>query len=97
MIEVGASIVSKDFELELTTESISKEELLNIIRKTVQHYLDNDLNHLLNILYRIDVNEAIVKTILSTASPENIADALAEEILNRELKKAEYRLKYNNS
>jgi hypothetical protein len=52
------------------------------------------MEKLLNILYRIDVNEPKVKAAFAQNNPKLIAPTIAQLILDRELQKAESRRKY---
>ena len=70
-----------------------KEWLTSEIIKLLMH----DMEKLLNILYRIDVNEKKVKEAFAQKNPKNIAPALAELMVEREFRKAETRLKYRKS
>lgn len=53
--------------------------------------MDRDFQKLLQILYRIDVNEQKAKKALSATDP---ASSIAELIIQRELQKVESRKKY---
>jgi len=80
------------------TDSIpvtSEEEVLRRITSVVRYLLRTDLNRLLHILYRIDVNERDVKLAMTAGSDAAIAAQLARLILNRELQKAHTRLRYS--
>ena len=93
--EQCALLISKDFGLEpIESSTLTTDVLLNTLTKIVQRFLDKDLNQLLNILYRIDISESDVKVILTTAAPDEMSNLLAKKILERELKKAETRLRY---
>lgn len=97
VIQQSALLIIKDFDLEpFKDNSLSKEGLLKTLTEVVQHFLDKDLNRLLNILYRIDISEIEVKCILSTAAPDEMSRLLATKILQRELKKAETRIRYSS-
>ena len=56
--------------------------------------LNNDMERLLSIFYRIDISEVTFKAILSQASPDEIPTLLAKEVIKREMQKVETRLKY---
>ncbi|MFD2248163.1 hypothetical protein [Pontibacter ruber] len=73
----------------------SEEEVFRRIASVVGHLLRTDLNRLLHILYRIDVNEQDVKLAMAASSEEEIAENIARLIIKRELQKAQIRLKYS--
>lgn len=95
LIRQSAELVCKDFDLTAFPD-IDYESLLKELTKVVRRYLDDDLNGLLNILYRIDINENEVRNILTTAPPEEMASLLADKILQRELQKAQTRRKHHS-
>lgn len=72
----------------------SYEALLEALTSAVMHLLLHDMEKLLNILYRIDVNEPKVKAAFAQNNPKLIAPTIARLILERELQKAESRRKY---
>ncbi len=58
--------------------------------------MDNKYDLLINILYRIDVGEEKLSKLFSGANRENIPVALADLIIERSIRKAEFRQKYKN-
>lgn len=88
--------IVRDFEV-LPAEVPSGSTLGEIKEKLtiiISHLLERDFNRLLNVFYRIDLDEKKVGAVLSLATPDQIAGQLAELVIERELKKAETRLKY---
>lgn len=75
---------------------ITFNRLLDWLTSEVKYLLDRDFAQLLNALYRIDLPEKEVSTILEKGDPALVARNLAEAILKRELQKAETRLKYKD-
>lgn len=74
--------------------SASYESLLTDLTSVVMYLLLHDMEKLLNILYRIDVNEPKVKAAFAQNDPKMIAPVIARLILEREVQKAESRRKY---
>ena len=70
------------------------EQLREWLTSEIIKLLMNDMEKLLNVLYRIDVNEKKVKEIFAQSNPKLIAPSLAELIIEREIGKAESRIKY---
>lgn len=58
--------------------------------------LNTNPERLMAILYRIDVSEARVNDIFSTALPPDMPELLADLIMDRQLAKAESRARYRN-
>ncbi|MDA0196488.1 MAG: hypothetical protein O2887_15605 [Bacteroidetes bacterium] len=94
LVRQCANLIYEDFDLKTFIDEEDYDSVLNALTKAIKNYLDSDLNNLLNILYRIDINESEVKKILTTAPPEEMAKQLAEKILRRELQKVLTRQKY---
>ncbi len=70
------------------------DQLKDWLTSEIIKLLMDDMEKLLNILYRIDVNEKNVKEIFAQSNPKLIAPSLAELIIEREIGKAETRIKY---
>ncbi len=72
------------------------EQLKEWLTSEIIKLMMNDMEKLLNILYRIDVNEKKVKEVFAQHNPKLIAPSLAELIIEREMGKAETRIKYRD-
>lgn len=83
------------FEVENLPAS-NLESLHFKLSSVVLKLLNSDLPRLLQILYRIDVDEKAVKEAMIAEDTEIIAERIARLILKRELQKAELRQKYSN-
>ncbi len=70
------------------------EGLEETLTKTLNYLLDHDLSSLLSILYRIDVSEQVVKSVLSLTQPDQVASQLAKSIVLRLKQKSISRLRY---
>jgi hypothetical protein len=91
--KVAAELLSKDFGL---NQALSLDALQQALQERLVDYLLNDLEGLLQLLYRIDVDEKKVKQVFSGNQPKEIAPQLAVLILQRMMQKAETRLKYKD-
>ena len=69
-------------------------EIKSCLRTLISNLLDSDLQGLLSLLYRIDVSEQKVKTILVTANAGEIAEQIAALIIERQIQKIITRRKY---
>ena len=58
--------------------------------------LEKDFEKLLNAMYRIDVDEEKVKFALSGDGEKSPAELITELVIQREMQKAETRLKYSS-
>jgi hypothetical protein len=83
-----------DADHELASE---QEELERQVARMVQYLLRHNLNQLLHILYRIDVEERKVKQAMLAASEEEVAENIARLIVERELLKAQIRFRYSQN
>lgn len=88
------NIICKDFQIEKSERMKTIEEIKIELSKIISQLLNTDLNQLLNIFYRIDLNEKEVDKILTQEKPEDISPKLADLVLNREIEKVKTRLKY---
>lgn len=89
-------LIKKDLLIddELPETIGSLEELKKQLIPIINHLLDHDLNRLLIALYR-NINEGKIKKILSTESPEGMADKIADLVIKREMQKVITRKKYS--
>lgn len=89
-------LITQDFKIEADEmlKADSEEVLLDQLNKLVSFLLDKDMEKLLQTLYRVDVNETLVKTILATSEPTRVSKDLSSAILERLKKKLYYRNKY---
>lgn len=78
-------------------QATDEEELHRHVARMVQHLLRQNLNHLLHILYRIDVEEQQVKQAMLAESEEAVAGNIARLIIKRELQKAQTRFRYSQN
>ncbi len=98
IIETTLDFIAKDFRLQKSTQIVSKDVALQLeeIRRQlvgkIEYLLDFDFEQLMNILYRIDVDEQKVKEALRNHPPNEIAPILAELVVERQLLKVKTRL-----
>jgi len=92
IIESSGQSLQKYFDEDIKASSY--EQLKQWLTNEIIKLLMNDMEKLLNILYRIDVNEKKVKEVFAQNNPTLIAPLLAEMLIEREMGKAETRLKY---
>ena len=85
-------IETNDSFLNVHTVATLKEKLSDIIA----FLMDHNFEKLLWILYRIDVDEQKAKALLSKHLPEDAPAILADLIIQRQLKKEEFRRQYSS-
>lgn len=86
--------LSKYFDDEELFHANSLEELKERVTQRVVYMLLHEMEKLLQVLYRIDVDEKEVKKVFAQSDPKQIAPALVDLIIRREWQKAETRVKY---
>lgn len=92
-IEVAQQLLLKDLDIDDPGLIFSKMEALqNWLAGEIAVLLDRDFQRLLNILYRIDINESKVKLAFTADKP---AWEIAGLIIERELKKVATRREYS--
>ncbi len=104
LAEKSLDLVVQHFEVENFNKDIFKgankknpfDVLIENLTIVINDLLDYDMSKLLNILYKIDVNERQLKQILSEEKPENIAHEIAKLVVEREKQKVLTREKYRN-
>lgn len=89
--KITRELLSKEFGLNQALPAVEFEQRL---QERLVYLLLNDMEGLLQLLYRIDVNEQKVKAVFAFGSAQDIAPALAKLIIDRLWQKAETRIKY---
>lgn len=91
-LKVLCRIIGNDFELE---DELSAEQLRVKMVHAFSWLLDNDISKMMQILYRTDVNEERLKSLLIGRSQLPSAEVIADEYISRQLQKIETRKKYS--
>ena len=98
IVKQSYDLIRKDLGLkeEWSFEGVdnSFDRLQNFLEDQIGYLLDYDFNKLLNALYRIDIPESEVKSLLNGAG--NLPQALARAVIIREKEKVLTRLKYRS-
>lgn len=87
--------INSSLDLQLAT-SLSYDELHKKLSAEITHLINNDFEKLVYYLYRIDVNENRMRTLLEQRDGENAAELIADLIIERQLQKIESRKKFRN-
>ncbi len=92
IIQLG-ELETQDTFLQVNSINQLKEKLTDIIA----FLIDRNFEKLLWILYRIDVDEERAKALLSKHLPEDAPGILADLIIQRQLKKEEFRKQFHSA
>ncbi len=79
-----ASLIARDFGLELGEEPLSEQELFDLVANEVAYMIEHRLDFLISLLYRLDVLEHKIDFALSPHSIEPANIALAKLIIERQ-------------
>jgi hypothetical protein len=77
-------------------EENAYNELLYQISPHIAELIEHNYKKLLNLLYRIDLNESKVAAIVSNYASESLAEAITDLIIKRELQKIVIRQHYRS-
>jgi hypothetical protein len=86
-------LIGKDFELE---EDITEDSLRSLIIHAFTYLLDHDISRMMNILYRADVDENRLKSLLISCAELPSAEVIADAYILRLKEKVETRKKYRS-
>lgn len=89
-------IISRNFEVERSGE-ITFETLRDLLGMRIRELLDKNLEKLVSIMYRIDLNQEKVDRIFENISKDEIAFQLAVLIIERQMEKVRTRRLYKNT
>lgn len=70
-------------------------ELLYQVSPHIAKLIESDYKKLLNLLYRIDVNESKISAIVSDTTVGSLSEAIADLVIRRELQKIVIRRHYS--
>lgn len=95
ILQQTSAFVQKDFEVDYIPEDVTEQELIAFLEQFIQGLLDNNMEQLFYVLYRLDINEHKVHQALNPAAVEPPHKVLAQLIFQREQQKAKTRIEYN--
>jgi hypothetical protein len=81
-----------DVELTIAQQQKLKEELAGYINELLQH----NFHHLVYLLYRIDVSERRLKSLLKESTETDAALIIADLMIQRQIEKRKSRDSYQN-
>jgi hypothetical protein len=84
-------------EMEKNTKEKTIEEFRIQLIKAVEQLLQNDFPRLIQVLYRLDVDEEKLKNELRKHQAGHTAELIADMIIKRQLEKQEMRKRFGGS
>lgn len=88
--------ISKDLEIQFDFDGQRKEDLIRAISIPVRKWLAEDMEKLLSVLYRIDVDEQKFKEVIASFPPEELHEEIARLIVDRQIQKLRYRKEFGS-
>lgn len=85
-------IISKDFDI---AEDLTEAHLRDVLVNTFEYLVADDFQKLLQILYRADVDQYLLKTLLENAEGQSTAEIIADTYIARQKAKVETWKKYS--
>ncbi|MGN6803952.1 MAG: hypothetical protein ACTHJN_18785 [Ginsengibacter sp.] len=92
----SSTLSDKIVELSLSPNSENLDSLRENLIPLINQLINENFDALVQLLYRIDVSEKKIRNYLLEKPNENSAKVLADLIIERQLQKAETRIKYKN-
>ena len=77
-------------------EKVTEETLLQLLAEKINDFIQKDFNKLLTLLYRIDIDERKLKTMLQEHPDKDAGLLIAVMVLERQKQKADARKKYRS-
>ena len=87
-------LIARDLGMEAVVEGISEKDLLRLVADQVAFYIENRLETLLSLMYRLDVNQAAVEQALSPMAKRPANEVIAELIVERQKERIRTKQKY---
>ena len=75
-------------------ETASLNEFKSALAEQIRRYIESDLERLIYILYRVDVNETKLRSILKESADQDAAGLIADMIVERQFEKIKSRKEY---
>ncbi len=96
-MEIGmVKYIGETFDVNIPLSS-SGEELEIFLAERINYLIVNNFSSLVQILYRIDVSEQKIKTLLKENASSNAGRIIASLVIERQVEKWESRKKFNQN
>lgn len=89
-------LVNKELAIELPVQ-ISMEEIQEKLSAHINRLIQGNFEQLVNLLYRIDVSEPKIKSLLQMQPGTNAGDIIANLIIERQLQKIQSRQQFKTN
>lgn len=87
-------LLAQDFAIEGAPGEITEEQLFRMLSDQVAFLIENRMEFLLSLMYRLDIDERKVGWALSPLSPDPPEEAIARLVLERQKQRAWTKLHY---
>lgn len=88
--------INKELAIELP-DRLTAEELQQKLAAHINHLIQHHFEQLVSLLYRIDVSEAKIKSLLQNEPGKNAGNLIAVLIIERQLQKIKTRQQFKQS
>ena len=85
--------LNKNLEIDMPADS-SIDELKKLLTPYINNLINKDFNKLVNILYRIDIDEKKLKIFLNENKNTDAASIIADMIIDRQIQKLRSRSEF---
>ena len=93
--EFIAEYLRTEWALEVRSQ-LSIEEIREFLALQIRHLIEGDFNRLIQLLYRVDINEKRLKQMLNEQVEEDPAYLIAGFIIERQMQKVQTRKLFKN-
>ncbi len=91
----SASLIVRQFDLEdAQGRAFSEQDLLDALARRIDYMIEHDMDMLLSLLYRLDVDEQKINRALDPAAPDPAHIGLARLVLERQKQRVATRQQY---
>ncbi|WP_194776429.1 hypothetical protein [Pararhodonellum marinum] len=94
ILAASLPLIEKNLDLKPIPEQGDKAALIKYLIPVVGELLDQHFEKLLQICYRVDLDEITLKAILHESEPDKVKLDLTTALVDRHLLKAAFRKKY---
>jgi len=97
LTEETYALVAQELPLPVLQEGFDEAQVVLLLTQAIRQLLDQNLERLLQICYRIDFSENLLKKILVESPPELLASDLAQALWDRQKQKIILRKRYSET
>lgn len=94
LMDSAKDLIVKDFELVTPESEMTEEEFFDFLSDHIAFLIENRLEYLMSLMYRLDIDESRVHFALSPFSPEPANIGIARLVLERQKKRVATKLFY---